>query len=134
VLDALTAVSLASAIIQIVDFSTRVISKCRHIYKDIDGALPEHHKLEIVTQDLTRLSKKLEDAEWPHVWRDSTRSWKMRRGRNGRRHHQKSRNWHWRRKGNLEEEKQLHELSKRNNVAITWFLSFSTDLLKISKI
>jgi len=57
VLDPLTALSLASNIVQMVDFAGRVVAKCRHIH--IHGELPEHHELEIVTADLSRLSAKL---------------------------------------------------------------------------
>ncbi|KAK0103307.1 hypothetical protein ONS95_005337 [Cadophora gregata] len=58
-MDPLTALSLASNIIQLIDFTSRVVSNCRGIYKSADGALPEHRDLELVTEDIQRLSKRL---------------------------------------------------------------------------
>ncbi|XMA20696.1 hypothetical protein WAI453_013487 [Rhynchosporium graminicola] len=58
-MDPLTALSLASNVIQLIDFSSRIVSNCRGIYKSVDGALPEHQELELVTEDVLRLSKKL---------------------------------------------------------------------------
>ncbi|KAL5314388.1 hypothetical protein ACEPPN_018814 [Leptodophora sp. 'Broadleaf-Isolate-01'] len=66
VFDPLTALSLASNIIQLVDFTSRVVAKCRHIYAD--GALPEHYELHIVTEDVKRTSTKLKQRpppRWP---------------------------------------------------------------------
>ncbi|KAH7400016.1 hypothetical protein BKA64DRAFT_472409 [Cadophora sp. MPI-SDFR-AT-0126] len=64
-MDPLTALSLASSIIQLIDFTGRVVSNCRGIYKSADGALPEHQDLELVTEDLVRLSKRQAATPWP---------------------------------------------------------------------
>jgi hypothetical protein len=63
VLDPLTVLSLASNIVQVVDFTGRVIAKCRHIH--ISGQLPEHHELEITTADLSRISTQLRGKTEP---------------------------------------------------------------------
>lgn len=63
VLDPLTALSLACNIVQVVDFASKVVARCRHIHTY--GELPEHHELEIVTADLLRLSTRLKEHPQP---------------------------------------------------------------------
>lgn len=66
VLDPLTALSLTSNIIQLVDFTSRVVAKCRHI--QADGVLPEHYELHIISEDVKRTSTKLKikpPPRWP---------------------------------------------------------------------
>ena len=45
-MDLLAALSVAAAIIQFVDYSTKVVSKGRELYKSIDGTLSENIELE----------------------------------------------------------------------------------------
>lgn len=66
-MDPLTALSLASSIIQVIDFTGRVVSNCLGIYRSSDGALPEHQDLELVAEDLLRLSKRQAAATWPRA-------------------------------------------------------------------
>jgi hypothetical protein len=58
-LDPLTALSLAGNIIQLVDFSSKLVNKGREIYRAVDVALPENLELEIVAKDLTTLVQRL---------------------------------------------------------------------------
>jgi hypothetical protein len=69
-LDPLTALSLASSIVQFVDFAGKVVSKCRHIHGSIDGVIPEHHELDIVATDLVRLSTRLKQRKWSKRLKD----------------------------------------------------------------
>lgn len=59
-MDPLTALSLASNVIQIVDFSTRLVSKGYKIYKSADGTLAENVDAEAVTNSLNMLNAKLQ--------------------------------------------------------------------------
>lgn len=59
VLDALAALSLASSVIQFVDFTTKLISKGDKIYKSTEGVLDEHVELGAIAENLKRLSKGL---------------------------------------------------------------------------
>ncbi|KAL8829623.1 MAG: hypothetical protein Q9191_001916, partial [Dirinaria sp. TL-2023a] len=52
-MDPITAFSIACGIIQILDFSTKVVSKCREIYKD--GSTSEHAQLRAMAEHLTSL-------------------------------------------------------------------------------
>ncbi len=58
-MDPLTSLSLASNVIQIVDFSTQLVSKGYKIYKSADGTLAENVDIEAVTHSLKTLSGKL---------------------------------------------------------------------------
>ena len=49
-MDPLTAFSLACGVIQVVDFSTKTLMKCKEIYKD--GSLSEYQELEDLTSHL----------------------------------------------------------------------------------
>jgi hypothetical protein len=59
VLESLAAVSLVGNILQFVDFSSKIVSKT-HVYLSTDGSLPENIDMELVTDDLVTLSKKLQ--------------------------------------------------------------------------
>ncbi len=59
-MDPITAFSLARGVIQVVDFSTKVVVKCRGIYKD--GALSENREIESMTKHLTDLFTELKSA------------------------------------------------------------------------
>ena len=58
-MEALSALSLASNIVQFLEFGLRVLSKGNKIYRSIDGALDENLDLEIVTNDLLVMQTKL---------------------------------------------------------------------------
>jgi hypothetical protein len=58
-MDPLTALGLASNVIQVVDFSIKIVSKGRQIYKSADGALVETVDLEAVTTNFTIINEKL---------------------------------------------------------------------------
>jgi hypothetical protein len=51
-LDPLTALGLAGNIVQLVDFSSKIVGKARDIYKSADGSLPENLDAETVAQSL----------------------------------------------------------------------------------
>ena len=53
-MDPLTAFSLTCGVIQVVDFSTKIVAKCREIYKD--GASSEYKEIESTTRHLTDLT------------------------------------------------------------------------------
>lgn len=59
-MDPLTAVSVASNIIQFVEFGSRLVSKAHRLYKSADGVLTEHIHLEVVITDLGTLLKGLQ--------------------------------------------------------------------------
>ena len=56
-MDPLTTFSLACNVIQIVDFSTKVVKKCRELYKD--GALSDNRLIEDMAKELTNLRSEL---------------------------------------------------------------------------
>ena len=58
-MEALSALSLASNIVQFLDFGLRVLSKGNQIYRSVDGALEENLDLEVVTNDLLLMQTKL---------------------------------------------------------------------------
>ncbi len=59
-MEAIAALSLASNVIQVVDFSARIVSKGYKVYKSSDGVLVEDVDAEIITQDLSALNGKLQ--------------------------------------------------------------------------
>lgn len=58
-LDPLTAISLASAIVQFVDFGSKVIDGASEIYRSVDGALKENVDLEESTNKINQLNDKI---------------------------------------------------------------------------
>ena len=58
-MDPLSCLSIASNIVQFVDFGLQVVSKGNQIYRSVNGALAENLDLEIVTNDLLILQAKL---------------------------------------------------------------------------
>ena len=58
-LDPLTAISLSGAIIQFVEFGTKVISGSHQIYCSGKGALQEHLEIENITKEVNRLNAKI---------------------------------------------------------------------------
>ncbi|KAF2803249.1 uncharacterized protein BDZ99DRAFT_576168 [Mytilinidion resinicola] len=67
-MDPLSALSVASGVIQIVDFSAKVISRTREIYLSADGALEENSFLEDATANLSELSTELTEEIRQTVW------------------------------------------------------------------
>lgn len=61
-MEALAALSLASTIVQFVDFSIKIVSKGFKIYHSGDGSLSENNDLEIVVNDLVLLQARLQCA------------------------------------------------------------------------
>ena len=59
-MDPLTAFSLACGVIQVVDFSTKTLMKCKEIYKD--GSLSEYQELEDSASDLVDVRARLDLA------------------------------------------------------------------------
>jgi hypothetical protein len=57
--DPMTALGLASNVVQLVSFTSDIISKSREIYKSQDGKLVEHMELEAITNSLKGLSSDL---------------------------------------------------------------------------
>ena len=53
-MDPLTAFSLTCGVIQVVDFSARIVVKCRQIYKD--GATSEHTQMKSMAEHLKALA------------------------------------------------------------------------------
>jgi hypothetical protein len=66
VLDPMSALSLASNIVQFVDFSSKLVSKGCHIYHSADGALPRNLELEVVATELSQLTKRLRHQDGPN--------------------------------------------------------------------
>ncbi|KAH6693389.1 hypothetical protein BKA61DRAFT_647796 [Leptodontidium sp. MPI-SDFR-AT-0119] len=58
-LDPLTALSLASNIVQFLSFTGELIDRGREIYNSADGILVEHAELEIITRNLDALTSRL---------------------------------------------------------------------------
>ena len=58
-LDPLTAISLASAIVQFVDFGSKVIGGASEIYKSADGAMKEYAELEDATAKIDQLNDRI---------------------------------------------------------------------------
>jgi hypothetical protein len=61
-MDPLSALSIAAAVIQFVDYSTKVVSKGKELYKSIDGALSENIELETASIRLRSLISNLQDS------------------------------------------------------------------------
>ena len=59
-LDPLTALGLASSIVQLITFTSDLVAKGRDIYQSADGALVENLELEAITKSLRDLSLEVE--------------------------------------------------------------------------
>ena len=62
-LDPLTAVGLASAIVQLVDFSSELVSETKELYHSTEGNSAQNEELQSVTEDLKELCKTLSSAQ-----------------------------------------------------------------------
>lgn len=58
-MDPLSALSVASNVVQLVEFSAKLVSERQKIYKSAEGTVAENEEAETVTQDLNRLSDNL---------------------------------------------------------------------------
>jgi hypothetical protein len=58
-MDPLTAISLASAIVQFVDFSSKLVSGARQIYGSASGATEADRSLEVITSEMRQCASKL---------------------------------------------------------------------------
>jgi hypothetical protein len=59
-MDPLSALSVAAAVVQFVDFGTRVLSDARHIYESSSGQTSMNLELSTVANDLSRLIDDME--------------------------------------------------------------------------
>lgn len=66
-MDPLSALGVASNIIQIVDFSSRIISRSHEIYKSVDGRSKEHAVLDDAAKNLRELSSDLGKYTRPNL-------------------------------------------------------------------
>lgn len=62
VLEALAVVSLAGAILQFVDFTSKLISKGNHYYRSAEGLPEDHAEVELIKKTLDRIDKNLTDS------------------------------------------------------------------------
>lgn len=60
VLDPLSALSLAGNVFQLIDFSSKIVSKGQELYKSSDGALDENRHYEVIAASLAALSARLQ--------------------------------------------------------------------------
>jgi len=58
-MDPLSALSIASNVIQFVDFGCKLFSRSRQLYKSLDGALSDNVVVEVLAHDLESLSNNL---------------------------------------------------------------------------
>ncbi|KAH6664614.1 small s protein [Halenospora varia] len=63
-MDPISVISLASNIIQFVDFSCKLVSHSRQLYKSLDGTLSDKVLVEVLTLDLSSLATNLQDSLW----------------------------------------------------------------------
>lgn len=74
-MDALAAFGAAVNVIQLVDFSIKLISESRDIYNSADGQLIEHSELVLTTNSLTGLIDRLEESlQWDSAHTSSDRN------------------------------------------------------------
>ena len=59
VLDPMTALSVATSVVQFVDFGTKLISKGREIYKSTEGVLSDHAEQAAISSRLADLTRGL---------------------------------------------------------------------------
>ncbi len=61
-LDPLSALSVAAAVVQFVDFSAKIVSKGKQLYKSPGGVLRENEQTETVTKRLQNLAQNLKTS------------------------------------------------------------------------
>lgn len=62
-LDPLTAIGLASAIVQFVDFGSKLISETKELSHSVDGSSTQNEERQAVTEDLRELCKNLSSSQ-----------------------------------------------------------------------
>lgn len=62
VLDPLSALGLASNVVQFVDFSWKLLSSGSALYHSTDGALLENREMEMIADDLSQLTHRLHNS------------------------------------------------------------------------
>lgn len=72
-MDPFSAVSVASSIVQLIDFGGKLVDKGLRIYNSADGSLVEHVNKEAAIQHLVYLTTKLQDSA-PTILSDDTTS------------------------------------------------------------
>jgi hypothetical protein len=65
-LDPLTALSLASNVVQILDCSAKLVAKGNELYKSADGASVSNAELEVIAKDLQDLNERLQQSTPSH--------------------------------------------------------------------
>ena len=65
VLEALAALSLASSVLQLIDFASKLVSKGTRFYKSTDGVLDENAKLQAIAERMHQLSSGLVTSAGP---------------------------------------------------------------------
>jgi hypothetical protein len=66
-MDPISATSLAAAIVQLADFTTKVLSRSQELYKSTRGALIQHEELQCVTDMFSKMLAEIgtgQDAEY----------------------------------------------------------------------
>jgi hypothetical protein len=61
-MDPITAVNLVGTIVQLVDFSSKLISKSTELYRSGRGVLTENAHIETATEDLSKLNTRLKQS------------------------------------------------------------------------
>lgn len=61
-MDPISAVSLAGTVVQLVDFSIKIVSKTSELYRSSSNGLVENQSIDKVTKDLTKLNNQLKDS------------------------------------------------------------------------
>lgn len=61
-MDPLSALSVATSVIQFVDFGCKLVSQTRQIYKSVDGTLSDRVIVEVLAVDLESLSLNLQNS------------------------------------------------------------------------
>ena len=59
-MDPLSALAVATSVVQFVDFASKLISESRELYSSVDGRYEEHVNLHSITQTLSQLSQDLQ--------------------------------------------------------------------------
>lgn len=62
-MDPLTAISLASAIVQFIDFSSKLVDGARQIYDSASGATEADRSLEVIANEMQRCASKLDNPD-----------------------------------------------------------------------
>lgn len=61
-MDPISAISLAGTVVQLVDFSIKIVSKLSELYRSGSDGLIENQSIDKATKDLTKLNDQLKDS------------------------------------------------------------------------